>query len=57
MVLAMRQGLRLRHVMQAIHSYPTWSEANKMAAGRYGLARQPERLQRLAKRWFDWVRG
>ncbi|MFZ1564883.1 dihydrolipoyl dehydrogenase family protein [Sphingorhabdus sp.] len=56
-VLAMRQGLRLRHVMQAIHSYPTWSEANKMAAGRYGLARQPERLQRLAKRWFDWVRG
>ncbi len=56
-VLAMRQGLRLRHVMQAIHSYPTWSEANKMAAGRCGLARQPERLQRLAKRWFDWVRG
>lgn len=55
-VFAMRQGLRLRHIMQAIHSYPTWAEANKMAAGRYGLARQPERLQNLARRWFDWVR-
>lgn len=56
-VLAMRHGLPLGKLMAAIHSYPTWSEANKFAAGQYRLARKPERLQRLAQRWFDWLRG
>jgi pyruvate/2-oxoglutarate dehydrogenase complex dihydrolipoamide dehydrogenase (E3) component len=56
-VFAMKHGMRLKHVMQTVHSYPTWAEANKYAAGQYGLARQPERLQRLAKWWFDWRRG
>lgn len=56
-VLAMRHGLPLGKLMAAIHSYPTWNEANKFAAGQYQLARKPERLQRLAQRWFDWLRG
>lgn len=56
-VLAMRHGLPLGKLMAAIHSYPTWNEANKFAAGQYRLARKPERLQLLAQRWFDWLRG
>ena len=57
LVLAMKHNMGLRKIMQAVHSYPTWAEASKYAAGQYGLARQPVRLQRLAKRWFDWRRG
>ena len=57
LVLAMKHNMGLRKIMQAVHSYPTWAEASKYAAGQYGLARQPVRLQRLAKRWFDWQRG
>ena len=57
LVLAMKHNMGLRKIMQAVHSYPTWAEAAKYAAGQYGLARQPVRLQQLAKRWFDWRRG
>jgi pyruvate/2-oxoglutarate dehydrogenase complex dihydrolipoamide dehydrogenase (E3) component len=57
LVLAMKHNMGLRKIMQAVHSYPTWAEASKYAAGQWGLARQPERLQRLAKWWFDWRRG
>jgi pyruvate/2-oxoglutarate dehydrogenase complex dihydrolipoamide dehydrogenase (E3) component len=56
-VLAMKHNMGLRKIMQAVHSYPTWAEANKYAAGQWGLSRQPERLQRIAKWWFDWQRG
>ncbi len=57
LVLAMKHNMGLGKIMQAVHSYPTWAEASKYAAGQYGLARQPVRLQRLAKWWFDWRRG
>jgi pyruvate/2-oxoglutarate dehydrogenase complex dihydrolipoamide dehydrogenase (E3) component len=57
LVLAMKHNMGLRKIMQAVHSYPTWAEANKYAAGQYGLARQPAGLQRIAKTWFDWRRG
>jgi pyruvate/2-oxoglutarate dehydrogenase complex dihydrolipoamide dehydrogenase (E3) component len=56
-VFAMKHKMRLKHVMQTVHSYPTWAEANKYAAGQYGLTRQPKGLQRLAKWWFDRMRG
>lgn len=57
LVLAMKHNMGLRKIMQAVHSYPTWAEASKYAAGQWGLARQPEQLQRLARKWFDWRRG
>ncbi len=57
LVLAMKHKMPLRKIMQAVHSYPTWAEANKYAAGQWGLARQPERLQKIAKWWFDRMRG
>ena len=54
---AMRHNMGLRKILQTIHPYPTWAEANKYAAGQYGLARQPEALQKWAERWFKWMRG
>ncbi len=55
--LAMRHNMPLGKIMQTIAPYPTWNEANKYAAGQYRLARQPEKLQRIARRYFDWRRG
>jgi pyruvate/2-oxoglutarate dehydrogenase complex dihydrolipoamide dehydrogenase (E3) component len=54
---AMKHKMGLRKILQTIHPYPTWAEANKYAAGQYGLARQPAGLQRWAERWFRWQRG
>lgn len=54
---AMRHNLGLRKILQTIHPYPTWAEANKYAAGQYGLARKPEALLIWAERWFRWMRG
>jgi pyruvate/2-oxoglutarate dehydrogenase complex dihydrolipoamide dehydrogenase (E3) component/uncharacterized membrane protein YdjX (TVP38/TMEM64 family) len=56
-IFAMRHGMGLKKLMPVIHAYPGWAEANKFAAGQYQLARQPVRLQNLAKVWFDWRRG
>lgn len=57
LVFAMKHNMGLSKIMQVVHSYPTWTEANKYAAGQYSLARKPERLQAIAKKWFDWRRG
>ncbi len=57
LVFAMRHNMGLGKIMQTIHPYPTWAEANKYAAGQYRLARKPERLLGFAKKWFDWRRG
>jgi pyruvate/2-oxoglutarate dehydrogenase complex dihydrolipoamide dehydrogenase (E3) component len=54
---AMKHKMGLRKILQTIHPYPTWAEANKYAAGQYGLARQPAALQKWAERWFRWRRG
>ncbi len=54
---AMKHKMGLRKILQTIHPYPTWAEANKYAAGQYGLARKPEQLLKWAERWFRWQRG
>ena len=54
---AMKHKMGLRKILQAIHPYPTWAEANKYAAGQFGLARKPEGLLKWAERWFRWQRG
>ena len=54
---AMRHNMGLRKILQTIHAYPTWGEANKYAAGQYGLERKPETLLKWAERWFRWMRG
>ena len=37
-VLAMKHGLGLNKILGTIHTYPTWSEANKYAAGEWKRA-------------------
>lgn len=55
--LAMRHNMGLGKIMATVHSYPTWSESNKYAAGQYRLDRQPEKLQAFAAKFFAWRRG
>jgi pyruvate/2-oxoglutarate dehydrogenase complex dihydrolipoamide dehydrogenase (E3) component len=56
LVLAMKHGLGLNKLLGTIHAYPTWSEANKYAAGAWKKANRPERLLALAERWHAWRR-
>jgi pyruvate/2-oxoglutarate dehydrogenase complex dihydrolipoamide dehydrogenase (E3) component/uncharacterized membrane protein YdjX (TVP38/TMEM64 family) len=56
-VLAMKHGMGLNKILGTIHTYPTWSEANKYAAGEWKRAHAPERLLAWVKRYHDWRRG
>jgi pyruvate/2-oxoglutarate dehydrogenase complex dihydrolipoamide dehydrogenase (E3) component len=56
LVFAMRHNMGLGKIMRTIYSYPTWTEANKYAAGQYRLERKPEALSIWAERWFRWRR-
>jgi pyruvate/2-oxoglutarate dehydrogenase complex dihydrolipoamide dehydrogenase (E3) component/uncharacterized membrane protein YdjX (TVP38/TMEM64 family) len=56
-VLAMKHGLGLNKILGTIHTYPTWSEANKYAAGEWKRAHQPETLLRWVARFHAWRRG
>jgi pyruvate/2-oxoglutarate dehydrogenase complex dihydrolipoamide dehydrogenase (E3) component/uncharacterized membrane protein YdjX (TVP38/TMEM64 family) len=56
-VLAMRHGLGLNHVLQTVHTYPTWGEANKYAAGLWRRAHAPSWALELSRRLHDWRRG
>jgi pyruvate/2-oxoglutarate dehydrogenase complex dihydrolipoamide dehydrogenase (E3) component/uncharacterized membrane protein YdjX (TVP38/TMEM64 family) len=56
-VLAMRHGLGLNKLLSTIHVYPTFSEANKHAAGNWKRAHAPARALRMAERFFAWRRG
>jgi pyruvate/2-oxoglutarate dehydrogenase complex dihydrolipoamide dehydrogenase (E3) component len=54
--LAMRYRLGLGKLLGVVHAYPTWSEANKYAAGAWKRAHAPERLLRLLERYHSWRR-
>jgi pyruvate/2-oxoglutarate dehydrogenase complex dihydrolipoamide dehydrogenase (E3) component/uncharacterized membrane protein YdjX (TVP38/TMEM64 family) len=56
-VLAMKHGLGLGKILGTIHTYPTWSEGNKYAAGEWRRAHQPARLLRWVARYHAWRRG
>ena len=56
-VLAMRHGLGLNHVLQTVHTYPTWGEANKYAAGLWRRAHAPVWVLEWSRRLHDWRRG
>jgi len=55
-VLAMRHGLGLNKILGTIHTYPTWAEANKFAAGEWKKAHAPEGLLRWLERYHSWRR-
>lgn len=56
-VLAMKHKLGLNKLLGTIHVYPTWSEANKYAAGVWKKANAPQTALRWAERFFAWRRG
>ena len=56
-VFAMKHGLGLNKILGTIHTYPTFSEANKYAAGEWKRAHQPTRLLAWVRRFHDWRRG
>lgn len=56
-VLAMKHGLGLNKILGTIHTYPTWSEANKYAAGAWKRAHAPERLLAWVERYHTKRRG
>jgi pyruvate/2-oxoglutarate dehydrogenase complex dihydrolipoamide dehydrogenase (E3) component/uncharacterized membrane protein YdjX (TVP38/TMEM64 family) len=56
-VLAMKHGLGLNKILGTIHTYPTWAEANKYAAGEWKRAHQPLRLLKWVERLHTWRRG
>ena len=56
-VLAMKQGSGLGKILGTIHTYPTFGEANKYAAGEWRRAHAPQRLLDWVGRYHAWRRG
>lgn len=56
-VLAMKYNLGLNKILGTIHTYPTWAEANKYAAGEWKKAHAPVALLRWVERYHTWLRG
>ncbi len=56
-VSAMRNKFGLNRILSTIHIYPTWSEANKYAAGNWKRAHAPQRLLEWAERFHTWRRN
>lgn len=56
-VLAMKHGLGLNKIMGTIHTYPTWAEANKYAAGEWKRAHAPKALLVWVEKYHRWRRG
>jgi pyruvate/2-oxoglutarate dehydrogenase complex dihydrolipoamide dehydrogenase (E3) component/uncharacterized membrane protein YdjX (TVP38/TMEM64 family) len=56
-VLAMKYNLGLNKILGTIHSYPTLSEMNKMAAGQWKKNHIPQNLLVWVERYLRWLRG
>lgn len=55
-VLAIRHGLGLNKILATVHTYPTWSEANKYAAGEWKRTHVPQWLMPWLERFHAWER-
>ncbi len=56
-VLAMKHGLGLNKILGTIHSYPTWAEGNKYAAGEWKRNHAPTTVLRYVEKYHTWRRG
>jgi pyruvate/2-oxoglutarate dehydrogenase complex dihydrolipoamide dehydrogenase (E3) component/uncharacterized membrane protein YdjX (TVP38/TMEM64 family) len=56
-VLAMKHGLGLNKILGTIHSYPTWAEGNKYAAGEWKRNHAPETVLSWLEKLHTWRRG
>ncbi len=57
MVLAMRHGIGLKKLFGTVHAYPTYTEANRDAAGAWRNRHAPTWLLGGLKRYHAWMRG
>ena len=57
LTLAMRHGIGLKKVFSTIHPYPTYTEANRDAAGVWRQAHAPAWVFPLLGRYQRWLRG
>ena len=56
-VLAMKHGLGMNKILGTIHTYPTFSEANKYVAGAWKRAHVSPIALSLLERFHRWRRG
>ena len=56
-ILAMKHGLGLNKILGTIHSYPTWAEGNKYAAGEWKRAHAPQTVLNWLEKYHTWRRG
>ncbi|SIS81413.1 FAD-dependent oxidoreductase [Neptunomonas antarctica] len=56
-VLAMKYGLGMNKLLGTIHTYPTFSEANKYAAGEWKRAHVSPKIMRWLERFHTWRRS
>ena len=56
-VLAMKHGLGLNKILGTIHSYPTWAEGNKYAAGEWKRNHAPQTILNMLEKYHAWRRG
>ena len=55
-VLAMKHGLGLNKILGTIHSYPTWAEGNKYAAGEWKRNHAPQTVLNMLEKYHAWRR-
>ena len=55
--LAMRHGIGLKGLLNTVHAYPTYAEANRAAAGVWRAAHASPLGLALLARWHRWRRG
>ncbi|MEZ4815554.1 MAG: FAD-dependent oxidoreductase [Bdellovibrionota bacterium] len=56
-ITAMKYNLGLNKILGTIHIYPTFSEANKYAAGLWKQANKPEALLKWVEKFHTWRRS
>ncbi|SDO62829.1 FAD-dependent oxidoreductase [Desulforhopalus singaporensis] len=56
-VLAMKHGLGLNKILSTIHTYPTFSEANKYVAAEWKKTHVPEKMVGWIEKYHAWKRG
>lgn len=55
-VTAMKYGIGMNKILGTIHSYPSFVEANKYAAGNWKKAHAPAGLLEFVKKFHRWRR-
>jgi len=56
-ITAMKHGFGMNKILGTIHIYPTFSEANKFAAGVWKKANAPQSLLKLVEKFHGWMRS